>query len=368
MRILIATFSILVLFSCKEKKTRIVEAIQAPDYKIEFGKVLQKSVFRNDSLSIWGGSLVKGADGLYHMFYSRWPKRMGWAWVTDSEIAHAVSESPFGPFEFKDVALGRTNKSDWDGWCTHNPTVHQFNGKYYLYYMGNTGDGEITSIPGKEKLNWNHRNNQRIGVAVADSPNGPWKRFDKPVLDIGKDSLAHDALMTSNPSVCQRPDGGYLMVYKAVGKKFPAPNGGPVVHMIATSDSPTGPFKKYDKPIFTFEGERFPAEDPYVWYQDGKYRAIVKRIKHIDNKQVFSLVHYDSEDGFDWKPAKNFNISLRFVEWQNGRKQQFLHLERPQVYIENGEPIALLCAADTLNTGGDRDTFNLQIPLKIIKE
>lgn len=360
---------LLSLISCKqEKKTFAEEVEKSPDLKIEFEKVSPVSVFRNDTLSIWGGSLIKGEDGLYHMFYSRWPKRFGWAWVTDSEIAHAVSESPFGPFTFKDVALKRTDKDSWDGWCTHNPTVHKFNGKYYLYYMGNTGDGEITSLLGKEKLNMNHRNNQRIGVAVADSPSGPWKRFSKPVLDISDNEDGYDALMTSNPSVCQMPDGKILMVYKAVGKKNPMPFGGPVVHMVAISDSPTGPFKKYPDPVFTFEGERFPAEDPYIWYQDGKFRAIVKRIEHKDKERVFSLVHYDSEDGIKWDMAKNFKISKRIVEWENGRKQQLLHLERPQVYIENGEPIALLCAADTLNAAGERDTFNVQIPLKISKE
>ena len=158
------------------------------------------------------------------------------------------------------------------------------------------------------------------------------------------------------------------MVYKAVGKKFPPPNGGPVVHMIATADSPTGPFKKYPDPIFTFEGERFLAEDPYIWYQNGKYRAIVKRIKHVDGKRIFSLVHYDSQDGFDWQPATHHEISERMVEWENGRTQQFDHLERPQVYIENGKPIALLCAADTLDENGIRQSFNLQIPLIITTE
>ena len=29
--------------------------------------------FESDTQSIWGGSLVKGDNGLYHMYYSRWP-------------------------------------------------------------------------------------------------------------------------------------------------------------------------------------------------------------------------------------------------------------------------------------------------------
>ena len=51
--------------------------------------------------------------------------------------------------------------------------------------------------------------------------------------------------MTSNPSVVVRPGGGMLMVYKAVGLKRALPFGGPVVHLVATSDHPTGPFTKH---------------------------------------------------------------------------------------------------------------------------
>ncbi|MBK1876973.1 glycoside hydrolase family protein [Pelagicoccus mobilis] len=357
----ISIVSLLLVTSCDEESI-------APDFRIEFGEVSRGSVFKHEDKSVWGGSLVKGEDGLYHMFYSRWPKDIGWAWVTHSEIAHAVSESPFGPFEFKDVALPVRGAEHWDGLCTHNPTIHKFDGKYYLYYMGNTGDGQIVGVPGKHKLNWLHRNNQRIGVAVADSPEGPWKRFDTPVLDISPNDDAIDSLMTSNPSICRGPDGRFLMVYKAVGKEVELPKGGPVVHGIATADSPTGPFTKFEKPIFTFEGERFPAEDPYIWYQDGKYRAIVKRIKHIGHKRHFSLVHYDSFDGFDWQQAKHFEISERIVTWEDGVVQQFDHLERPQVFIENGEPVALLCATDIYDENNVRQSFNMQIPLKITKE
>lgn len=351
--------------SCSKspQKTKRVE-----NYKIEFGKVSPKSVFSNDTMSIWGGSLVKGEDNLYHMFYSRWPKAPGWVWVTHSEIAHAVSNSPFGPFKFKDIALPARESSYWDGMDTHNPTVHKFNGKYYLYHMGNTGDKKIVGTPGKHKLNWLHRNNQRIGVAVANSPNGPWARFDKPLIDVSEDENAPDALVTSNPSICQRPDGGFIMVYKGVGKKFPMPNGGPVVHCVASSDSPIGPFKKHKELAFVVEGERFPAEDPYIWYQEGKYRAIVKRIKHEGKQRVFSLVQYDSEDGYNWKKAKHHEISERIVQWENGKIQQFKHLERPQVFIENGEPVALLCAADTLDVHKVRHSFNIQIPLVVTKD
>jgi hypothetical protein len=122
--------------------------------------------FANDSSYIWGASLVKSeTDGKYHLFYSRWPRSLGMqAWVTHSEIAHAVSDSPFGTYRFSDVALAPRGRLFWDGAVTHNPTVHFFEGKYYLYYMGTTGDPSVAD------QYWEHRNNQRIGVAEAESP------------------------------------------------------------------------------------------------------------------------------------------------------------------------------------------------------
>ncbi len=339
------------------------------DLRIELGRVARKSVLCSDEMSIWGGSLARGDDGLYHLLYSRWPKALGWAWVTHSEIAHAVSDSPFGPFEFRDVALPVRGADFWDGLCTHNPNAHRFGDRYYLYYMGNTGDGKVVGTPGRDALNWMHRNNQRIGVAVADSPAGPWERFDTPVMDITRDRAAPDSLMTSNPAICQRPDGGFLMVYKAVGHEYDLPFGGPVVHCVAMAESPTGPFVKVGKPVFTIEGDRFPAEDPYIWWQSGKYRAVVKRIRHPgDGSRVFSLMQYDSGDGIDWRPAKHDYVSDRTIEWEGGEREQFPHLERPQLYIEDGKPVALLCAADTIDENNVRHAFNIQIPLLVTEE
>ncbi|MCL7762569.1 glycoside hydrolase family protein [Polaribacter sp. Z014] len=347
--------------SCKGQK-------ESTDFKIELGEVALKSKFVSDTMSIWGGSIVKGDDGLYHMYYSRWKKELGWAWVTHSEIAHSVSESLFGTFKFKDVALPIRGAEFWDGLCTHNPTIHKYDNKYYLYYMGNTGDGVVTGEPGKIKLNVSHRNGQRIGVAVADNPSGPWERLDTPIIDVTNDDNALDALMTSNPSITQKPDGTYLMVYKAVGKKKPGKFGGPVVHCVATSKSPTGPFVKYNKPVFLAKGYDFPAEDPFIWYQDGKFRAILKDMHGAFTDAGQALVLFESVDGFDWTLSKNALVSTLQIKWEDGTVQKVDHLERPQIYIENGKPIALVCASDIKDENGVLHSFNVQIPIKVTKE
>ena len=58
---------------------------------------------------VWGGAVVKDDnDGLYHMFASRCPKKRPFhpGWMVASEVVHAVSEMPEGPYRFSDVALG----------------------------------------------------------------------------------------------------------------------------------------------------------------------------------------------------------------------------------------------------------------------
>jgi hypothetical protein len=328
---------------------------------LNFQKMIQpaplQAKFSEDGYYVWGSTLVKGKDNLYHLYYSRWPQALGHnAWVTSSEVAHAVGESPTGPFVFKDIALSARGEEYWDGLVTHNPTIHFFEGKYYLYYMGNTGNGKANH----EGLYWIHRNNQRIGVVIADDPNGPWKRFNIPLIDVSSDSLAHDALMVSNPSVTEMPDGRFLMVYKAVAKKNKMPFGGPVVHLTAIANQPTGPFVKQNKPIFTAENSVFPAEDPYIWYDNGTYYAIVKDMHGAFTKHGKSLVLFNSKDGFDWKPAKYRLVSTLQVIWENGQIQQVAYLERPQLFFQNGKPTVLLLACDITRAG----SFNVQIPLK----
>ena len=319
------------------------------------------AVFRSAQYNIWCGSMVRGDDGKCHLFYSRWLRTLGHAaWVTHSEIAHAVADNPFGPYHHADVTLPARGREFWDGLCTHNPTVIRANSKFYLYYMGNTGDGIV-----QKPLNWTHRNNQRIGVAVSDKPEGPWQRLDKPVMDVSADPDAPDALMVSNPAVCQRPEGGFLMVYKGVAKTGKPPFGGQVVHLVATSDSPTGPFKKFPQPIFTRPGERFVAEDPFIWHRADRYWAVVKDNHGSFTGKGYSLALFESHDGFDWKPAAHPLVTTPEITWADGRKQKLHALERPQVYLENGVPVALFCAAADRP---DRDgSFNIQIPLQPVK-
>jgi len=314
--------------------------------------ILRKSKLSLKDHLVWCGSAVKAKNGLWTMLLSFWPRAQGHnGWVTHSQIGYAVSRDPLGPYEFKGLALGGAGKPGaWDRDVTHNPTCLYIDGKFHLYYMGNYGNGEY----------WDHRNHQRIGLAVAESPEGPWRRSEKPVLDVGPEG-SWDSLMTSNPSVCRTPDGRYLMIYKGVAKEKPAPGYGPVKHGVAFADSPEGPFVKSPRPIFESEGALFPGEDPFVFCKDGKLRVILKDMDRNYSPERRGLVVFESEDGLDWRPGNPALALTRKLKWEDGEEQEFNRLERPQLVFD-GQRAFFMGAAKPDEK--EDESFNIQFEVE----
>ena len=144
--------------------------------------------FQMDGYWVWGASVVEDG-GMYHMYVTRVPKSYKFhpGWMIAGEIVHAVSERPEGPYRFHDVALGPRGAQYWDGCSTYNPQIRKHKGRFYLFYGGTRhpymqpSDKELTL---QSKWCISSRFNKRIGIAVADSPYGPWQRPDKPSLDV----------------------------------------------------------------------------------------------------------------------------------------------------------------------------------------
>lgn len=313
------------------------------------------AVFRQDGYHVWCGSMVK-RDGEYFLFYSRWPRETGFGgWVTDCEVAVARGTSLFGEFTFDRVVLKGEHDGSWDGSCVHNPTVLEYGGKYYMYHMGNDGEGD------RKTDWWAYRNRQRVGCAEADHPLGPWRHSPAPVVDISP--AGHDSLMTSNPAATVMPDGKVLLVYKTVARDDSnMPKGGAVVCGAATADGPLGPFIKSPKPIMQNPVNPWSVEDPFIWRDGVRYYAIVKDFHgYFTRSRRVTLALFVSEDGFDWRPADEPYACERVLHWEDGVAEPVANFERPQIYFEDGRPRALICAVsrDSMHS----DTFNVRVPL-----
>jgi lysophospholipase L1-like esterase len=146
--------------------------------------------FRMGDQWIWCGSTIKGEDGKYHMYASRWSNSMGFSpyWLTNSEIVHAVADKPEGPYRFSDVVLPPRGPQFWDGQMTHNPAIRKHGDTYLLYYTGTTYNGARPSatnpVGETDPLKLEAHRQERIGLATSKSPYGPWTRLDKPILDV----------------------------------------------------------------------------------------------------------------------------------------------------------------------------------------
>ncbi len=324
------------------------------DFRKRIKTVPRANLYTEEGYYIWCGTMFRFMDA-YYMIYSRWEKEKGFsAWVSDSKVCLARSETAEGRFRHVKTLFDYAGNTPEERRVIHNPAAIVVRGRVYLYFMMNYGCGDF----------WEHRNRQRIGAAFTDDPEGEWTCLPNPVIDITPGGI--DSLMTSNPTVTEMPDGRFLMLYKAVSADGELPRGGSVIIGAATAESPLGPFRKYGKPQFVNPGDPWSVEDPFVWVEDGRFYALVKDyhgyFTGVTTAWSGSTALFVSENGLDWHPDLDHPLAYtNELEFDDG-PVSFSSLERPQIYLENGKPRFLLCACRFRKD--DDTTYNLKIPLE----
>jgi hypothetical protein len=273
---------------------------------------------------VWGSSAIDGPDGKVHLFTARWPKETGHrGWSTHSEIMHSVSDSAEGPFEVVDVPLQGRGGKHWDASMVHNPTIHEFDGRYYLFHIGNRDGRPFT---------------QQIGVAVAEDLDGPWERFDEPLLGPSQ-YRDWDWLMATNPAMLRHPNGQFWLYYKAWDMADRKRKMG-----LAIADEVLGPYEKHpDNPLVDYSDRGKQVEDAYVWVEEGTFYMLM-----ADDNEGVVCKHggalTTSEDGIHWsEPEIGYRTTDFYFENEPTRR-----FERPQVLLRDGRPAYLY-----LSMGGD---------------
>ena len=325
--------------------------------------------FQCEGWWVWGSSVLHDeADGRYHMYVSRFPKTLPFhpGWMVASEIVHAVADNPMGPYRFSDVALPARGPEYWDGRSTHNPRILKHNNRYYLIYMGST---HPFAQPDSAQLTLDSpwcivaRSNKRIGLAVADSPYGPWKRLDEPILKTSPGTFY--SFLTSNPSPVIRPDGSVMMLFK--GRHY-LPDGthSPMSLGIAYAPAIEGPYQvlNNNQPILQ-DGGTCEAEDPFLWRDDKGYHIIFKdHVAHFTGEKGGGAMAH-STDGIHWTMDSDPKAYSRTVEWENGRVALQGQLERPFILFEDGRPAYIFFA--TMDGPGEFEngtrSWNMVIPI-----
>lgn len=326
--------------------------------------------FSMEGYWVWCGSVIKGEDGRYHMFASRWPKSqpMHPGWLLQSEIVRAAADTPCGPYVFEEVVLPVRGPEYWDGRMTHNPRIVKQDGKYVLYYIGLTHPfADITPdypLTHEDYHTIAARSRKRIGVAVADSIYGPWTRREEPILRPRSEHF--DNMFVSNPAPCINRDGSVLLIYKSRPYRRPPYVGqmyGDMALGAAEADSVFGEYRAVtDEPLFP---EGCVVEDPFIWHDGEMYQMIAKDMSGSLCGERFGGMHAVSTDGIHWEINRGELAYSRKVLWDDGVKEEMGNLDRPFILFEDGRPTHLFFATSD-GTDGFMDasrTWNMVIPL-----
>lgn len=197
-----------------------------------------------------------------------------------NEKIRLIENTKFTQIPGPNPILTPGKKGSWDDGMLEVCNVLKDNGKYYLYYHG-TGDG----------------NSYRIGVAVSDSPLGPFVKYgDKPILDLDSFGGEDDRYIACG-TVIKEKENQYYLFYSLQQKKDQTN----FYIGLATADNPLGPWKKHENnPImknFGYVGG--------VTKKDGKYYMFNEYPTHYKASDYgpISMAVADKPEG-PWTPIK----------------------------------------------------------------
>lgn len=199
--------------------------------------------------------IIKVGD-TYYVWYTRRATEETWsgvaqasetrpAWDWDmADIWYATSEDGFHWVE-RGQAVARGDRGSFDDRAVFTPDILIHEGRFYLYYQ------VIRGL-------WKRRSIHQIGLAWADSPEGPWSKLDQPALQPGRrggfrnaeddaDAVTSfgqwDSHKLHDPFVLKYR-GRIWLYYKGVqyGRAYRHDLG--VAWGVAVADDPRGPFEK----------------------------------------------------------------------------------------------------------------------------
>ncbi len=241
----------------------------------------------------WDGQIIRGREGKYHIFASRWDQGRGHGDWVNSKAVHAVSDTLTGPYV--DRGLCWPNDQEGKG---HNVTALVLPDGRYAVVVSCTRPGD---------------------VFVSKSPDGPWKHLGK---------IKGKGLGASNISIMVRPDGDYMIV----------PSSGQVF-ISKAADGILGPYKSTGPSVFPKGIPDF--EDPVVFYSGGLYQIVVNS---WSTRKAYHLISKDGKR--DWvNRGLAYDPTTDFIRYTDGTVNHWHKLERPGVLLEKGHVTAVTLAA-----------------------
>ena len=268
----------------------------------------------------WDGVILKGADGRYRLFGSRWEQAKGHDEWWHSKAIEAVSSRLTGPY--RDTGL---LWPDNDGGRGHNVIALKLHDGTYAVIISET---------------------RNTSVFTSASLDGPW-RFSG---EIKVDQDAYHSLANAGPdggnltgpdpkpwhgsnvNIVERPGGGFIMVQRSG-------------QILLSEKDILGPYRVMGDSIYRglpglpqFHLQNL--EDPVIWYSGGWYHILVN---HWEQRQAYHLISRDGVTGWRFQGLA-YRPGADFIRYTNGVVNHWNKLERPGVVLEKGHVVALTFA------------------------
>lgn len=241
----------------------------------------------------WDGQILKGPEGKYHLFASRWDQAKGHNGWWGSSAVQAVSDNVMGPYTDQGLCW-----PDDQGGKGHNVTALKLPDGRYAVVVSETRPGD---------------------VFVSKSLDGPWEHLG--AITVATNEFSKLGRM-SNVSLMVRPDGDFMIVARS-GAIWISQTGilGPY-----TVQGPSVYPKVAGLPLRNLE-------DPVVWYSGGLYHIVV------NSWSARKAYHITSADGInDWTfQGLAYDPTNDFLRYADGTVNHWDKIERPGVLLENGQ-------------------------------
>lgn len=261
---------------------RSLSYVKGPEWFCDFKEAdlggdfaYKKGIIRRDP------SAVLLIDNTYYVWYTKGegetagfgtedPSKKVFPWDL-TEVWFAISEDGWD-WQEKGLAVGRGPDGAYDDRAVFTPEIFAHGGNYYLVY-------QVVKAPYLVRV----KNN--IGMAVADSPDGPWEKLPKPILKPADNGLwlgdeddrfavikkgDFDSHKVHDPCLMYFRDKFYLY-YKGERMGEEMTFGGREIKWgVAIAEQPEGPYIKSEYNPVTNSGH-----EVCVWHYRGGIAALL---------------------------------------------------------------------------------------------
>lgn len=226
-------------------------------------------------------SAVIQIDGVYHVWYTKSvgpsagfrsgdPSKKVFPWDL-SEIWHATSKDG-REWKEQGLAVGRGPAGSFDDRSVFTPEILAHDGKYYLVY-------QVVKAPYVVRVK------EKVAMAVADSPDGPWRKVSAPLIEPSDDGEwlgdednrflvkrrgSFDSHKTHDPCLMFYRNKFYLYYKGEIMGEQMTSGGREIAWGVAIADSAEGPYRKSPYNPITNSGH-----EVMVWPYRGGIAALL---------------------------------------------------------------------------------------------